>query len=107
MNRYFDKNQAFNSNSRIFNAYYTNPKASKQSSSVMESLRAKLLAARQSKRVRTALRIAKPIVFTAALVSVLGVAAAIEAGSLGLGSGLALSALLLAVDVFCLCSHRA
>ena len=108
MNRYFDKTQEFDSNSRIFNAYYTNSKVSERPApSVLDSLRAKLFSARRSKLLRSVSRIAKPIVFSASLIGLLGIAAAIEAGSLGLGSGLTVSAILVAIEYLCIRSHRA
>lgn len=108
MNRYFDNEQAFNSNSRIFNAYYTNQETTRKSSqTLLETVRAKLACARASKQLRKALRIARPIVFSAALLSLLGIAAAIEAGSLGLGAGIVSSAVLFGIEYLCLRAHRA
>ncbi|MBQ9806554.1 MAG: hypothetical protein IJW49_08635 [Clostridia bacterium] len=108
MNRYFDNNRDFDSNSRIFNAYYNAvPQTEQQRTPLLTSLRAKLSAALRSNAARRVLRVVKPIVFSAALLGILGIAAAIEAGSLGLGSGIAVSAILLGIEYLCLRPHRA
>ncbi len=101
MNRYFENNQEFNSNSRIFNAYYhTAPQTKQKRTSLFGSLRSKLSAALCSNTARRVLRVAKPIVFSAALLGLLGIAAAIEAGALGLGAGIATSAAIIGVEYF-------
>lgn len=102
MNRYFENKQEFNSNSRIFNAYYhTAPQTKSNRNLLSGSLRSKLLAALRSNTARRVLRIAKPIVFSASLLGLLGIAAAIEAGVLGLGAGIATSVAILGVEYLC------
>ena len=108
MNRYFDKADNFNSNSRIFKAYYTETAQSiKPVYDPRESLLSRLLEKLTSKKIARALRIAKPIVFTAGLLSILSVAGAVESGSLGIGTGCLLSVLILGIEYLVLRIQRA
>jgi len=108
MNRYFDKNDNFNSNSRIFNAYYNAEGTQIESPSVaFKNAKTKLAGARRSALIGRILRVAKPIIFSVSLLGILGVASAIEAGTLGLGSGLAIAVALLGVEYLCLRRRRA
>lgn len=108
MNRYFDKENAFDSNSRIFNAYYINSEKAKSStSSPLSAACAKLADVRVSKLYKRIMRIAKPVAFSLALVGIVGVAGAIEAGTLGLGTGIAVSLALLGIEFLCLRRQRA
>jgi hypothetical protein len=104
MNRCFDNNQGFNSNSRIFNAYYIN--ANNTESAVSEQSK-KLAKMQNSKLLKSVLRVAKPVVFSLALVGMVGVAGAIEAGSLDLGVGVAISLALFGIEYLCLRRQRA
>ena len=104
MNRCFDKNQDFNSNSRIFNAYYTN--ANNNRRTVSEGAD-KVLKLQNSKLFKSVMRVAKPVVFSLALAGTVGVAGAIEAGSLGLGAGVAISLALFGIELLCLRRQRA
>ena len=108
MNRYFEDKQDFNSNSRIFNAYYANQKNTDHTArNEIDTLCEALSKARKFKLFKVALRVAKPVVFSVALIGTVGVAGAIEAGSLGLGTGIALSLALLGIEYLCLRRQRA
>ena len=104
MNAYFDKNQASNSNSRIFNAYYgSQSKRESRLGARVAKLRA-ILGALVSART---LRVARAVTFSTVLVAFVGIVGAMEHGTLGLGAGLVISAFLLAVELLCLYPHRA
>ena len=108
MNRYFDKADNFSSNSRIFEAYYNNAANGAGSSfQRRESLFSALGAKLNAKKIARALRVAKSVVFTLGLLSMLGIAGAVESGSLGIGAGLLLSAAVFGIEYFVLRSHRA
>lgn len=104
MNRCFDNEQGFNSNSRIFNAYYINANSTDRALSAESK---KLLKLQNSKLLKSVLRVAKPVIFSLGLVGLVGVAGAIEAGSLGLGTGVAISLALFGVEYLCLRRQRA
>jgi len=108
MNRYFDKTDRFNSNSRIFEAYYTEAaQGIKQTYNTRRSLLSHLSEKLASKKIARALRIVKPIVFTSGLLSILCVAGAVESGSLGIGAGCLLSLLILGIEYLVLRIQRA
>ena len=106
MNRYFDKNRSYNSNSRIFNEFY----GSVSDVGTLEKVPAHGLRARLSNKLSElarsrVLRIAKAVTFSVVLIAFLGVVGAIEHGRLGIGSGLLISAVLLGLEYLCLCRH--
>ena len=108
MNRYFDKKQNFNSNSRIYQAFYADTeRVTRRAPKWLEALTARLEKAAADGTLTRALRIAKAVTFSLVLVAFLGVVGAIEYGKLGLGAGLMISSILLGIEYLCLRRHRA
>ena len=108
MNRYYEKESTFNSNSRIFKAYYQEADLCNRPRFGALRRGVKQLREMLQTVVSTrALRIVKSIVFSVLFLGFLGVAGAIEQGSLGIGTGLLLSAILLVAEYFLLRAHRA
>ena len=103
MNTYFENNRDFNSNSRIFEAYFT--EAVKPAGAFQKSLDSLLCFLSALLRILTGAtvrRIAKVSVVALSLVGFIGVIGAIERGSLGIGIGLLLGAMLLGIEYLCL-----
>ena len=103
MNKYFDQNDIFNSNSRIHEGFFTEEK---REESKLEKACKKLLSIPAFLAKIAADQKVRGIVkagFTAfSLIALVGIAGAIEAGTLGLGSGLLCAALLLGMELLCL-----
>lgn len=101
MNASYEKNGRFDSNSRIFEGYCTEcaPRESALSNT-LSSLREKAASL-------PLLRTLRALGTALSLVGFVGVIGAMEKGSLGLLSGLAIGALLIGVEYLCLRGRRA
>ena len=105
MNKYFEKNDNFNSNNRIYEGYFTEARNEsgfgKRALDLLSLILNFLLC-------ESFLQRAKMVLVALSLVGFIGVIGAMEAGSLGMGSGLLIGGLLLAVEYLCLKRrHRA
>ena len=107
MNAYYNKNEEFNSNKRIIEAYFgESAKTTFAGQKVIDALLACLSALVCALCSATARRVIKATVFSVTLVGFVGVIGAMEHGSIGLGAGLALGIVLLCVELLCLRPHR-
>lgn len=105
MNKYFDKNDMFNSNSRIYEAHFTD---SKKDPGALQGALNILLLILQLLSKDTFLRKIKASLVAFSLIGLIGIAGAVEIGSLGMGAGLLIGAVLVAIEYLCLrCRHRA
>lgn len=100
MNASYERNGRFDSNSRIFEGYYTEsaPRASKLRNA-LESICA-------SEKARTLFATLRVFGTALSLVGFVGVIGAMENGSLSLLNGLLLGSLLLSVEYLCLRRRR-
>ena len=107
MNTYFEHNEQISSNKRIMNAYFgESARCESRVSKAFEAVLSFLLALVRfftSASVRNVVRVSSVAV---SLVALLGVAGAIESGSLGLGLGLVLGLAIIAIEYFCLAPRR-
>ncbi len=108
MNAYFEKNKSFNSNRRIFKAYYeeTAPRAN-AAQKALEMLLGLLSALLRVLGRIASSSLVKVVAFTLCFVGFVGVIGAMEYGSLGIGTGLLIGAGLLALEFLLLRSKRA
>jgi hypothetical protein len=105
MNKYFDKNDMFNSNSRIYEGYFTDSSTKKNSSNRVLEMLCLIL---QSLLESSALRYVKVALVALSFIGLIGVIGAVEAGTLGMGSALVIGATLVLVEYLCLKGrHRA
>ena len=107
MNAYFDNNGAFNSNSRIFEGYFT--EAETRTSGLQRA--AEKLFSRVADLARTltdsrACRLIKAITVALSLIGFAGVIGAMERGSLGMGTGVLIGATLIGLEYLCLRGRR-
>ena len=103
MNKYFDKNDMFDSNSRIYEGFFadvTNAKNPWKKISDFLFLILRFLSG------QTVIRCAKATAVALSLIGFVGIIGAMENGALGLGTGLLIGALLLAVEYLCLRGHH-
>ncbi len=101
MNKYFDRNDVFNSNSRTYEGCFTEAKAENHIWNF-------LLAALQIFSGHAFLQKIRVALVALSLIGFIGIIGAMEAGSLGTGTGLLIGALLLSVEYLCLKGrHRA
>ncbi len=98
MNKYYDNNEQFNSNKRIFEVYFTEIKKEPTLLERMGNILSWLFAALTSARARG---IAKAMIVIACLIGFVGLIGAIEQGFLSIGTGLLLSVPLLIIEVLC------
>ncbi len=107
MNAYYEKNGSYNSNSRIFEGYFTEVEVRtgrlQQVLKKASSCVASLLRTLSDSRV---CRIAKAVTVAVSLVGFVGVIGAMERGSLGLGAGLLIGAGLVGLEYLCLRGRR-
>ena len=107
MNTYFEKNGSFNSNNRIFEAcYYETAKSAGKAQRALELLLSWIRALLKILTVAKVRRIARVFTVAVSLVGFIGVIGAMDHGSIGLGTGLLIGALLLGVEYLCLRGHR-
>lgn len=107
MNTYYQQNSHISSNNDIFEEYFFGgarpvPAWKKAADRVLAILSAIILFLCNA-RVRTVVRVGA---FALSLVGLIGVIGAVEHGTLSLGLGLLLGALLVALEVTCLCRRR-
>ena len=107
MNAYFDKNDCFNSNSRIIEAYFTET-ARRQSTAdrvvkTLLSVLAVILSALTSARARCIFKVLSVAVCFVGFVGIIG---AMEQGTIGLGAGFLIGMLLIGVEFICLRSRQ-
>ena len=103
MNTYFNNDRDFNSNKRIFEAYFTETvKPAGALEKGLDSLLCLLSALLRILTSATVRRIARVSAVALSLVGFIGVIGAIEHGTLGIGVGLLLSAILLGIEYLCL-----
>ena len=99
MNKYFDKNDTFNSNSRIYEGFFTEASECKNGlHQILEMLCLILRSILES----SAFRYVKVALVALSLVGLIGVIGAVEAGSLGMGSALLIGAVLVYVEYLCI-----
>ena len=107
MNAYFDRNNEFNSNSRIFEAYYQEiAKPAGKLQRWIDAALSKLSALTKPENLTTAIRLAKVAGVALSLVGLVGIIGAMESGALGLGNGLLIGSLLVGVEYLCLRGRR-
>lgn len=108
MNRYFEKNDIFSSNSRIFEGYFDDVTAQKSGlEKWLEKLSCVLLSILVFLSSSTLVKTVKCLGVAGALVGFVGIIGAMEQGTLGLGTGLCIGGALLLVEYLCLRgSHR-
>ena len=103
MNKYFETNDRFNSNKRIFDAYYE--ETARRIGGIRGALDSVLyllsviLSAILCERAR---RITKALVICTCFIGFIGVIGAIDHGSISLGAGLLIALALLAIEFLCL-----
>ena len=99
MNKYYSNQEHFNSNKRIFEAYFTEiesrPSKLEKALERFLSFLALLVSALICARARS---IAKAAVVAACLIGFVGVIGAMEHGSISIGFGLFLSVILLSIE---------
>lgn len=107
MNTYFEKNRNLDSNSRIFEAYFTDTaKPVGAFRKWLDSVLCVLSSILRALIGATARRIAKVTTVAICLIGFIGVIGAIEHGTLGVGTGLLIGAILLGVEYLCLRGKR-
>lgn len=105
MNKYFEKNDMFNSNSRIYEGYFTDCSEKKKTGNHVLEMLCLIL---QSILESSALRYVKLALVAVSLIGLIGVIGAVEAGSLGMGTAILIGAVLVSVEYLCLKGrHRA
>ena len=107
MNAYYENNGSFNSNSRIFEGYFTETsKPAGVFRKTVEKLLSLLSALVRILSDSRVCRIAKVASVAVSLVGFVGVIGAIEHGRLGIGTGLLIGAILLGLEYLCLRGRR-
>lgn len=105
MNKYFDKNDMFDSNSRIYEGYFADVTNTKNPLKKLSDLLFMILRFLSG---QTVIRTVKAVAVALSLIGFVGIIGAMENGTLGLGTGLVIGALLLAIEYLCLRGrHRA
>lgn len=108
MNTYFEKNEKFDSNNRIMEAYFGEAvKVANPIAKAIDTLLSFFFRLWQILTSATARRIGKVTSFALSLVAIVGIIGAIESGSLGLGLGLLLGGLTVGIEYLCLRPRRA
>lgn len=107
MNTYMNKSADFNSNSRIFEAYYQEiAKPAGKLQRAVDALLSKLSSFAKAENRAVAIRLAKVAGVAMSMVGLVGVIGAMECGALGLGNGLLIGSLLVGVEYLCLRGRR-
>lgn len=103
MNRYYQENEQFNSNNRIYEGYFTETERKVRGfSKVLEMLLYVLYLAMTSVRFH---RVLRAVSLALCLVGIVGIVAAIECGTLSVGVGLSVGIAVVAIEILCL-RHR-
>ncbi len=103
MNRFYEEERIFHSNSRIFEGRFA--EVTEEKSSVGNVLHTAWKAVKKVKASARVQRMAKAVAFTGCMLGMLGIIGAMEAGSLAIGTGLLLSVALLGLEYLCLRNH--
>ena len=99
MNRYIEKNSEFNSNRRIFEAYYNEvARPESRLQKVLETLVSYILMLVHMLSSAQVKALIKVFTVAVSLVGLVGIIGAMEQGSLGLGTGLLIGSLLIALE---------
>ena len=107
MNRYFDEKQFFNSNNRIYEGDFTEVKREKSAlQKWAEKWIAILTVWARALSESGALSVIKAVSVAVCLVGFIGIAGAMEQGTLGMGKGLLLGGALLLIEYLCLKGKR-
>jgi len=107
MNTYFDKNERFDSNKRIFEAYYQETrKPAGKLQRALDALLSSLSSLAKAENRAKVIRLARVCGVAVSLIGFIGVIGAMERGTLGLGSGLLIGALLIGAEYLCLRGRR-
>ena len=108
MNAYYNKNEAFDSNKRIIEAYFgESVRVQNRVQKLLEQVLYLLSALLQLLSSASVRRVAKVTSVAVLLVGFVGVIGAMESGALGLGAGLLIGAALVCLEILCLRPHRA
>ena len=103
MNASFEKNSTFNSNSRIFDAYFVETaQTASMGRRAVDTLSACVASARSIWKYSAISRILRAVGVAASLVGFVGIIGAMERGTLGLGAGLVMGLLLMGMEYLCL-----
>ena len=106
MNAYFEKNQDFNSNNRIIEAYFTESisrtRSARRVCDLLVSMLTAILSALTSTKARC---IFKALSVSVCLIGFVGIIGAMEQGTIGLGAGFLIGMLLVGFEFLCL-RHR-
>ena len=107
MNVYMNKNEDYNSNNRIIEAYFTeNARPAGALQKALDSLLAFLYSVLQAISLEKICRGVKILSTVGCLLGLLGTVCAIENDTLGIGMGLLLGSALILIEYLCLKSHR-
>ena len=108
MNAYYNKNEAFDSNKRIIEAYFgESVRAESPFKKLFEQVLYLLSVVLQALTCTAVRRVAKATTVAILLIGFVGVIGAMESGALGLGTGLLIGGLLVGLEILCLRPHRA
>ena len=99
MNKYYVTNEQFNSNKRIFEAYYKEAEIKPSILQRVADFWLALLSVLTSERART---VAKAASVALCLIGLIGIAGAIENGTLSIGVGILVATVLLGIEFFSL-----
>ena len=103
MNKYFDRNDVINSNSRIYEGYFTDVSNTKNPLKKLSDILFLILRFLSG---QTLIRTIKTVMVALSLIGFLGIIGAMENGTLGFGTGLLIGTLLLAIEYLCLRGHH-
>lgn len=107
MNAYFENNGAFNSNSRIFEGYFTESETrTSRLQRATEKLFFRMAVLTRTLTDSRVCRLVKAITVALSLIGFVGVIGAIEHGGLGMGAGLLIGATLVGLEYLCLRGRR-
>ncbi len=107
MNTYFEKNSDFNSNSRIFkNKFTQSAKPHGQARRSLDSFLFIIMSFLSEFPFASVLRILRVVGVAGSLIGFVGIIGAMERGSLGIGAGLLIGAILLGIEYLCLRTHK-
>lgn len=103
MNASFEQNRTFNSNSRIFDAYFVeSARPAKAWKRIADAVVSAAASAYSIWKNSALVRVLRAVGVAASLVGFLGIIGAMERGTLGLGAGLFWGLLLVGAEYLCL-----
>ena len=107
MNAYFEEKEVFNSNSRIFEGYFTETEAhTGRLQRAADKLFSRVSVFARALTDSRVCRLIKAITVALSLIGFVGVIGAMERGGLGIGAGLLVGATLVALEYLCLRGRR-